>query len=129
LGAGTSFVWSEQSPVLGLNPPYTFALNRTHKMTHEIFGQAPGSRVSWASDIMCFSGQHGAPTIDAIGHIGRDPNVLALLPVHGRRHPVGAVSWRESMSHPTGSIRSGPRGALWSPRDPNRIARTGRVRR
>ena len=47
-----SFVWNEQSPVLGLNPPYAFALNRTHKMTHEIFGQAPGSRVSWASDIM-----------------------------------------------------------------------------
>src|SRR5207247_702784 len=49
-----------------------FALNRTHRMTHEIFGQAPGSRVSWASEIMYFSGQHGAPTIDAIGHIGRD---------------------------------------------------------
>src|SRR2546426_2079098 len=66
-----SFVWSEQSPILSLNPPYSFALNRTHKMTYEIFGQAPGSRVSWASEIMYFSGQHGAPTIDAIGHIGR----------------------------------------------------------
>ena len=41
-----SFVWNEQSPVLSLNPPYSFALNRTHKMTHEIFGQVPGSRVS-----------------------------------------------------------------------------------
>jgi len=58
--------------VLNLNPPYSFALNRTHKMTHEIFGQVPGSRVSWASEIMFFSGQHGAPTLDAIGHIGRD---------------------------------------------------------
>ena len=58
--------------MLGLNPPYAFALNRTHKMTHEIFGQAPGSGISWASEIMYFSGQHGAPTIDAIGHIGRD---------------------------------------------------------
>ena len=67
-----SFVWNDQAPVLSLNPPYSFALNRTHKMTHEIFGQAPGSRVSWASDIMYFSGQHGAPTVDAIGHIGRD---------------------------------------------------------
>src|SRR5947208_2823094 len=67
-----SFTWNEQSPILGLNPPYAFALNRTHRMTHEIFGQAPGSRVSWASEIMYFSGQHGAPTIDAIGHIGRD---------------------------------------------------------
>ena len=67
-----SFTWNDQSPVLNLNPPYSFALNRTHKMTHEIFGQVPGSRVSWASEIMFFSGQHGSPTLDAIGHIGRD---------------------------------------------------------
>ena len=72
-----SFPWNERAPVLGLNPPYAFALNRTHAMTHEIFGQAPGSLVSWASDIMYFSGQHGSPTLDAIGHIGRD------LKLHG----------------------------------------------
>jgi len=72
-----SFVWNEGAPVLGLNPPYAFALNRTHAMTHEMFGQAPGSRVSWASELMYMSGQHGAPTIDAIGHIGRD------LKLHG----------------------------------------------
>jgi len=81
-----SFTWNEQSPILSLNPPYSFALNRTHKMTHEIFGQAPGSRVSWASDIMYFSGQHGAPTIDAIGHIGRD------LKLHGGVDAVAATS-------------------------------------
>ena len=81
-----SFVWNEQSPILGLNPPYAFALNRTHKMTHEIFGQVPGSRVSWASDIMYFSGQHGAPTIDAIGHIGRD------LKLHGGVDAVAATA-------------------------------------
>jgi kynurenine formamidase len=81
-----SFVWNEQAPVLGLNPPYSFALNRTHRMTHEIFGQAPGSRVSWASDIMYFSGQHGAPTVDAIGHIGRD------LKLHGGADAVAATS-------------------------------------
>src|SRR5262249_47475050 len=40
------------------------------------FGQAPGSRVSWASEIMFFSGKHGAPTIDAIGHIGRDLKLI-----------------------------------------------------
>jgi kynurenine formamidase len=67
-----SFTWNEQSPSLSLNPPYSFALNRTHRMTHEIFGSAPGSQVSWASDIMYFSGQHGSPTLDAIGHIGRN---------------------------------------------------------
>src|SRR5436309_5689500 len=81
-----SFTWNEQSPVLSLNPPYSFALNRTHKMTHEIFGQAPGSRVSWASDMMYFSGQHGAPTIDAIGHIGRD------LKLHGGVDAVAATA-------------------------------------
>src|SRR5215813_10076610 len=81
-----SFVWNEQAPVLSLNPPYAFALNKTHKMTHEIFGQAPGSRVSWASDIMYFSGQHGAPTIDAIGHIGRD------MKLHGGVDAAAATS-------------------------------------
>ena len=81
-----SFTWNEQAPVLGLNPPFSFALNRTHKMTHEIFGQVPGSRVSWASEIMYFSGQHGAPTIDAIGHIGRD------LKLHGGADAVAATS-------------------------------------
>jgi kynurenine formamidase len=81
-----SFTWNEQAPVLGLNPPYSAALNRTHRMTHEIFGQAPGSRVSWASEIMYFSGQHGAPTIDAIGHIGRD------LKLHGGVDAVAATS-------------------------------------
>ncbi len=45
-----SFTWNEQSPVLGLNPPYSFALNRTHKMTHEIFGQAPGRGVLGVGD-------------------------------------------------------------------------------
>jgi kynurenine formamidase len=72
-----SFTWNEQAPVLNLNPPFSFALNRTHRMTHEIFGQVPGSRVSWASDLMVFSGQHGSPSIDAIGHIARD------LKLHG----------------------------------------------
>ncbi len=81
-----SFTWNEQAPVLSLNPPYSFALNKTHKMTHEIFGQVPGSRVSWASDIMYFSGQHGAPTIDAIGHIGRD------LKLHGGVDAVAATA-------------------------------------
>jgi len=33
-----SFTWNEQSPLLSLNPPYAFALNRTHKMTYEITG-------------------------------------------------------------------------------------------
>ena len=81
-----SFTWNEQAPVLNLNPPYSFALNRTHRMTHEIFGQVPGSQVSWASDIMYFSGQHGSPSIDAIGHIGRN------LRLHGGVDATAATS-------------------------------------
>jgi kynurenine formamidase len=81
-----SFTWNDQSPVLSLNPPYAFALNRTHKMTHEIFGQVPGSRVSWASEIMYLSGQHGSPTLDAIGHIGRD------LKLYGGVDAIAATS-------------------------------------
>lgn len=81
-----SFTWNDRAPVLGLNPPYSFALNRTHRMTHEIYGQVPGSRVSWASDIMYFSGQHGSPTLDAIGHIGRD------LKLHGGVDAVAATA-------------------------------------
>src|SRR5262249_58244702 len=75
-----------RSPPLTLTPSYSFALNRTHKMTYEIFGQAPGSQVSWASEMMYFSGQHGAPTIDAIGHIGRN------LKLHGGVDAVAATA-------------------------------------
>ena len=66
------FTWDQSAPLLSLNPPYAFALNATHRQTHEVFGTAPGSQVSWASEILYMSGQHGAPTIDAIGHIGRN---------------------------------------------------------
>src|SRR5262250_3691061 len=102
-----SFTWNEQSPILSLNPPYSFALNRTHKMTHEIFGQAPGSRVSWASDIMYFSGQHGAPTIDAIGHIGRN------LKLHGGVDAVQATSRPDGIGNDLG-IETFPKDLLLS---------------
>ena len=86
-----SFVWNDQSPLLGLNPPYAFALNRTHAMTHEMFGQAPGSRVSWASEIMYLSGQHGAPTIDAIGHIGRDLKLFGGVDARAATSTPGGI--------------------------------------
>ncbi len=81
-----SFLWNDQAPVLSLNPPYRFALDRTHRMTYEIFGQVPESQVSWSSDIMYFSGQHGSPTLDAIGHIGRN------LKLHGGVDATTATS-------------------------------------
>jgi kynurenine formamidase len=80
------FVWDSRSPILSLNPPYAFALNATHRQTHEVFGSAPGSQVSWTSEILYFSGQHGAPTIDAIGHIGRN------LKLHGGVDAVAATA-------------------------------------
>lgn len=86
-----SFVWNEQAPLLGLNPPFAFALNRTHAMTHEMFGQAPGSRVSWASEMMYMSGQHGAPTIDAIGHIGRDLKLFGGVDARAATSTPGGI--------------------------------------
>src|SRR3989475_8207105 len=74
-----SFTWNEQSPILGLNPPYAFALNRTHRMTHEIFGQAPRSVTSWASEIVYFRGLHSLPPIDAIDHIVRHLKLYGCL--------------------------------------------------
>jgi len=65
-------------------------------MTYEIFGQVPGSRVSWASDIMYFSGQHGSPTLDAIGHIGRD------LKLHGGVDAVAATATPGGITHGLG---------------------------
>ena len=59
-----NFVWGNDSPVLPLNPPYRISLHTSHRETE---GMIPG--VAFASDIIVFSGQHGAPTIDAIGHI------------------------------------------------------------
>jgi kynurenine formamidase len=81
-----SHMWDERAPLLSVNPPFSIALNRTHKQTYEFFGNAPGSQISFASDIMFFSGQHGAPTIDAIGHIGRN------LRLHGGVDAVEATS-------------------------------------
>ena len=94
-----SFTWNDRSPVLGLNPPYSFALNRTHRMTHEIFGQVPGSRVSWASDIMYFSGQHGSPTLDAIGHIGRDLKLYGGVDAVSATATPGGIGAKLGMEH------------------------------
>ena len=101
------FTWDQSSPVLSLNPPYAFALNATHRQTHEIFGTAPGSQVSWASEILYMSGQHGAPTIDAIGHIGRN------LKLHGGVDAVQATSRPDGIGNDLG-IDAFPRDLLLS---------------
>jgi kynurenine formamidase len=63
-------VWDENSPIASVNPPYSMSLNATHASTRGTFGD--GGKLSFTSEIQQFSGQHGAPSIDAIGHIGRD---------------------------------------------------------
>lgn len=65
-----SHTWDAKSPIAGVNPPYSFSLAATHANTRGSFGD--GGQLSFTSEVMAWSGQHGAPSIDAIGHIGRD---------------------------------------------------------
>ena len=57
-----NFIWDKNAPVVK-NPPYSLALHTAHSDW-----KIPGG-VGFAMDMMFFSGQHGAPTIDAIGHV------------------------------------------------------------
>jgi kynurenine formamidase len=79
-----NFVWDRNSPLLSLNPPYAMALINTHKQTT---GMIPG--LSFAADMMYFSGQHGAPTIDALGHIGHDGKLYGGLDAAQHEGPDG----------------------------------------
>jgi kynurenine formamidase len=78
-------VWDENSPIASVNPSYSMKLNRTHAQfdptdpdlsddhTRGTRGQfGDGGQLSFTSEVQHFSGQHGAPSIDAIGHIGRN---------------------------------------------------------
>src|SRR5207248_948741 len=82
-----SHTWDENSPVAGVNPPYEMSLGptplcpfdpvRTHASTRGTFGD--GGKLSFTAEVQHFSGQHGAPSIDAIGHIGRDGKLFGGL--------------------------------------------------
>jgi kynurenine formamidase len=65
-----SHTWDENSPIAGVNPPYAMELNATHAGTRGTFD--PDGQLSFTSEIQKWSGQHGAPSIDAIGHIGHN---------------------------------------------------------
>jgi len=73
-----SHTWDENSPIAGVNPPYEMTLNKTHDDFTTL--DEPGTRgmfdpdrqLSFTSEIQKWSGQHGAPSIDAIGHIGHN---------------------------------------------------------
>lgn len=72
-----SHTWDKNSPIASVNPKYGFALAATHAATRGTFGD--GGQLSFTSEIMQWSGQHGAPSIDAIGHIGRDGKLYGGL--------------------------------------------------
>ena len=80
-------VWDTRSPVLSFNPPYLASLINTHKQTN---GWIP--ELSFASDMMYFSGQHGAPTIDAIGHIGHNGKLFGGLVAADSEQPNGLTA-------------------------------------
>jgi len=65
-----SHTWDENSPIASVNPPYSMSLNATHSSTRGTFD--PDGQLSFTSEIQGWSGQHGAPSIDAIGHIGHN---------------------------------------------------------
>lgn len=65
-----SHTWDENSPIASVNPFYEMHLQATHQNTRGSFGD--GGKLSFTAEVQHFSGQHGAPSIDAIGHIGRN---------------------------------------------------------
>jgi kynurenine formamidase len=100
-----SHTWDKFSPIASVNPPYSFALAATHENTRGTFGD--GGQLSFTSEVMHFSGQHGAPSIDAIGHIGRDGRLF------------GGVDAAASTSNPDGIGTSGVGAHLAIDRFPN----------
>lgn len=82
-----NFVWDQRSPLLPFNPPFAAALTNTHKQTT---GWIP--QLSFAADMMYFSGQHGAPTIDALGHIGHDGKLFGGIPADQNEGPGGLAA-------------------------------------
>ncbi len=100
-----SHTWDANSPIAGVNPPYSFALAATHANTRGAFGD--GGQLSFTSEIMQWSGQHGAPSIDAIGHIGRDGKLF------------GGVDAAASTTNPNGLGASGVGAHLAIDKFPN----------
>jgi kynurenine formamidase len=82
-----NFVWDTRSPLLSFNPPFAASLSNTHKQTK---GWIP--ELTFASDMMFFSGQHGAPTIDAIGHIGHSGKLFGGLDGEQSEMPSGLTA-------------------------------------
>jgi kynurenine formamidase len=83
-----NFIWDRNSPLLGLNPPYALGLHTSHKQTK---GFIPGG-IAFAADMMFFSGQHGAPTIDALGHISNNQKLFGGLDAQASEGAAGLAA-------------------------------------
>src|SRR5258706_15169855 len=66
--------WEITSPVASVNPFYSFGLTSTHANTRGSFGD--GGQLSFTAAVQHLSGQHGAPSIYAIRHIGHDAKLF-----------------------------------------------------
>lgn len=82
-----NFIWDSKSPILSLNPPFAIGLHSSHK---ETAGMIPGG-IAYAEDMMFFSGQHGAPTIDALGHISDNGKLFGGLDAVANESPSGLL--------------------------------------
>lgn len=83
-----NFIWDSKSPILSLNPPFAIGLHSSHKQTA---GAIPGG-IAYAEDMMFFSGQHGAPTIDALGHISDNGKLFGGLDAVASEGPSGLLA-------------------------------------
>lgn len=82
-----NFIWDRNSPLLGLNPPFTLGLQTSHKQTK---GMIPGG-IAFAADMMFFSGQHGAPNLDALGHISDNMKLFGGLDAEANEDAAGLL--------------------------------------
>ena len=83
-----NFIWDRNSPLLGLNPPFTIGLQTSHKQTS---GVIPGG-IAFAADMMFFSGQHGSPNVDALGHISDNLKLFGGLDAVASEGAAGLVT-------------------------------------
>lgn len=82
-----NFIWDRNSPLLGLNPPFTIGLQTSHKQTK---GMIPGG-IAFAADMMFFSGQHGAPNLDALGHISDNMKMFGGIDAEANEGAAGLL--------------------------------------
>lgn len=78
-------LWTKQSPILALNPPYNISLTGTHADSAAMLPPP----LTAVGDVMQFSGHHGAPTIDAIGHIGENATLYGGINASTVESPDG----------------------------------------